>query len=381
MKILRIISSMNPRAGGPSEGIRQLAVHMQASSHVTECLTADAPDADWLAGQPLTIHALGPARGGYAYCPAMADWLRIHAHEYEAIIVSGLWQYHGLMAHHVLTKLGIPYHVMPHGMLDPWFKYAYPLKHLKKWLYWPWGEYRVLRDAKSVIFTCEEERLLARESFWLYRCNEMVTAYGTDTPPRDKERLQNIFFAQYPQLRSKRIILFLGRIHVKKGCDLLVDAFARVAAEYPCVHLLMAGPDQTGWRRELERRAQNLGISDRISWPGMLTGDLKWGAFHACEVFCLPSHQENFGIAVAEALACGKPVLISNKVNIWREIEADAAGWVNEDSTEGTLAGLQSWLSSSAQDLAEMSGNAVASFNNRFRIDRVAARLLEIINT
>jgi glycosyltransferase involved in cell wall biosynthesis len=380
MKILRIISSMNPRAGGPSEGIRRLAVHMQASGHVTECLTADAPDAEWLAGQPLTIHALGPAWSSYAYCPVMTDWLRSHAHEYEAIIVSGLWQYHGLMAHHVLTRLDIPYHVMPHGMLDPWFKRTYPLKHLKKWLYWPWAEYRVLRDAKSVIFTCEEERLLARESFCLYRCNETVTAYGTDTPPEDREHLTNVFFAQYPPLRGKRIILFLGRIDVKKGCDLLIDSFARIAAQYPDVHLLMAGPDLTGWQRTLEQRAQVLGIADRITWSGMLTGDLKWGAFHACEVFALPSHQENFGIAVAEALACGKPVLISNKVNIWREIEADAAGWVNEDSAAGTLLGLQSWLSSSAQERAEMGGNAVACFNNRFRIDRVALRMLEILN-
>ncbi|QFY42054.1 glycosyltransferase [Candidatus Methylospira mobilis] len=380
MKILRIISSMNPRSGGPSEGIRQLAVHMQASGHVTECLTADAADADWLAGQPLTIHALGPGRSGYAYCPAMGGWLRSHAHEYDAIIVSGLWQYHGLMARKVLTRLGIPYHVMPHGMLDPWFKHTYPLKHLKKWLYWPWAEYRVLRDAQTVIFTCEEERLLARESFWLYQCNERVTAYGTDTPPQDKERLQNVFLAQYPQLSGKRLILFLSRIHVKKGCDLLIEAFASIAAQYSDAHLLMAGPDQTGWQRELEQLAQALGIADRISWPGMLTGDMKWGAFHSSEVFCLPSHQENFGIVVAEALACGKPVLISNKVNIWREIEADRAGWVNEDSIKGTQSGLQSWLGSSVQQREEMSANAVACFNNRFRIDRVAVRLLEIIN-
>ncbi|MEB0151131.1 glycosyltransferase, partial [Pseudomonas sp. CCC2.2] len=78
-----------------------------------------------------------------------------------------------------LAKKKIPYFIFTHGMLDPWFKKNYPLKHLKKWLYWTWGEYRVLRDAKAVLFTCEEEKILARQSFWLYKANEVVTAFGT----------------------------------------------------------------------------------------------------------------------------------------------------------------------------------------------------------
>ena len=130
---------------------------------------------------------------------------------------------------------------------------------------------------------------------------------------------------------------------------MLLQAFAQVAGTDPALHLVMAGPDQAGWRPALERQAQELGIASRVTWTGMLSGDLKMGAFHAAEVFVLPSHQENFGIAVAEALACGLPVLISNKVNIWREIKEDQAGFVAQDDVTGTRQLLQQWLNASPE--------------------------------
>ena len=89
-------------------------------------------------------------------------------------------------------------------MLDPWFKKQYPLKHLKKWMYWPWAEYRVLRDAQAVLFTCEEERVLARESFWLYRCNEVVVSYGTAKPKGDPEVELQEFFAPLSRVCAAR---------------------------------------------------------------------------------------------------------------------------------------------------------------------------------
>ena len=104
-------------------------------------------------------------------------------------------------------------------MLDPWFKRQYPLKHVKKWLYWPSAEYRVLRDASAVLFTSEEERRLARRSFWLYRCNEMVINYGTAAPPADDGASADRFRRAFPSVGDKRIILFLGRIHEKKGAS------------------------------------------------------------------------------------------------------------------------------------------------------------------
>lgn len=380
LRILRIIPSLDPKGGGPTEGARKIDAELLALGHSVEVACLDAPGAAFHATYPAPVHALGPTRmGSYRYAPRLVPWLRDSRQRYDAIIVNGLWQYHGLGAWRALAGTQTPYVVFTHGMLDPWFKRTYPLKHFKKWLYWPWAEYRLLRDAKAVIFTSEEERLLARESFWLYRCNEVVTAYGTAAPAGDAEGLKAAFLSRHPHLQGKRLLLFLSRIHEKKGCDLLVSAFAQVAASDPDLQLVMAGPDQTGWVANLKDQAERLGIAERVSWPGMLQGDDKWGAFYAAEVFCLPSHQENFGIVVAEALACGKPVLISNKVNIWREIEADGVGIVHDDTLEGTLRGLQQWLALTPPARLQMQQSARPSFDARFRIDRVAASLVNIL--
>ncbi len=388
MKILHVISSIDPKGGGPIEGIKQLNVPMRELGVQVDVLCCDAPDAPYLNAfdnltttttTTTTVYAMGPHFLGYAYTPKLLPWLKAHAQNYDAIIVNGLWQYHGFAVWRALAGTNVPYYVFTHGMLDPWFKHTYPLKHLKKCLYWPWAEYRVLRDARRVIFTCEDERLLARQSFGLYKVNEAVTAYGVANPPANGEDLTAQFLAQYPQLQGKRLALYLSRIHVKKGCDLLIAAFAKVSQQDASLHLVMAGPDNTGWVPKLQAQAKALGIADRITWPGMLQGDLKWGAFYAAEVFVLPSHQENFGIVVAEALACGKPVLISNKVNIWREIIADGAGLMAEDTQAGTDELLQRWLALSAQDFATMQAKTIPCFQKRFHVQRAAERLLEII--
>jgi len=379
MKFLHLISSVDPSGGGPIEGALRLHEALVTLGHTGEFATVDAPDASFVGAFPAKVHALGPSKGTFGYSAHLLPWLRAHAAQFDAVIVNGLWQYPGFATWRALAGATTPYFVFTHGMLDPWFKKRYPLKHLKKWLYWPWGEYRVLRDAAAVLFTCEEERLLARQSFWLYRSREVVVSYGTSRPPQDEQRLAEVFLSAYPALRDKRMLLFLGRIHEKKGCDLLVEAFARRCATTPDLHLVMAGPDQQGWMPTLQQTAQRLGIGDRVHWPGMLSGDLKWGAFYASDAFCLPSHQENFGIAVVEALGCGRPVLISNKVNIWREIDADKAGFVEEDTLEGTVGMLDRWLGTPPQDLAALRVAARASFDDRFRIEQVAERFVRLV--
>ena len=183
MRLLRIISSLNPEAGGPIEGVQQLQAPLARLGVEVEVASCDPPDAPWLTSIGPQVHALGPPVGKYRYTSRLVPWLRANAAQYDVVIVNGIWRYHSFATWRALRNGDTPYLVFTHGMLDPWFKRHYPLKHLKKWAYWPWAEYRVLRDARAVIFTCDEERLLARRSFWLYRVNEAVTSYGTSDPP------------------------------------------------------------------------------------------------------------------------------------------------------------------------------------------------------
>ncbi|WP_063771706.1 glycosyltransferase [Cupriavidus necator] len=383
MKILQLLPSLDPRQGGPAECVRQSAIALRAQGHRVEVLTLDAPDAPWLRGAGPDVHALGPARGGYRYCRALLPWLRANAPAFDAVIVNGLWQHHGFAVWRALRASGVPYFVFPHGMLDPWFRRTYPLKHLKKWLYWPWAEYRVLRDACAVLFTAEEERRRARESFWLYRAREVVVSFGTSAPPpaqaADGTSLAERFLAAHPGLRGKRIVLFLGRIHPKKGCDVLIGSFAQACAQMPDAHLVIAGPDSAGWSRELRELARAHGVAHRISWPGMLRDEMKWGAFHASEVFVLPSHQENFGIAVAEALGCGLPGLLSTQVNTWREVVQGSAGLCAPDTVDGTARMLRDWFALTPAGRERMRACAHAVFARHFTVEAMAADLLRVV--
>lgn len=379
MRILHVIASTSPEGGGPIEGVRQRGEVLREMGHSIEIACCDDPKSPWLRDFPFPVHALGPARGGYAYAPKLEEWLRGCAADYDGVVVNGIWQCHSRAAWRTMRALRRPYVVFTHGMLDPWFKRAYPLKHLKKIPYWLSVESHVLEDAAYVLFTSEEERVLARQSFRPYRVRERVVRYGVRGPQGDATVQREAFLDSHPELRGKRTLLFLSRIHPKKGCDLLIRAFAEAARADASLHLVLAGPDQLGWKKELEVLAVHLGIENRISWPGMLMGEAKWGAYHACDAFVLPSHQENFGIVVVEALACGKPVLISDKVNIWREVIAHRAGWVNGDTLEGTAHLISSWLASSPGD-SELGANARRCYSSGFGVEGSAADLLEVMS-
>lgn len=379
MKLLHVLPSANPRTGGPLEGVLQRGLRLRELGHTVELVTLDDPNEDFVTQFPLAVHALGPSSGAYGYNRALVPWLRARAKEYDAVVVNGIWQYHSFATWRALRRSGVPYFVFTHGMLDPWFKHEYPLKHFKKWLYWPWADFRVLRDAEAVLFTSDEERLAAKQSFWLYRARERVIAYGTTEPPENGAQLREEFLAAHPQLRDRRILLFLGRIHVKKGCDLLIRAFAAASQAESEIRLVIAGPDPTGWGSELRQLAQRLGILEQITWPGMLQGAMKWGAFYSAEAFILPSHQENFGIAVAESLSCGVPALISDKVNIWREVQSSEAGLVAPDTEAGARDLLRNWLSLSSARRLAMGRNARSLFERRFTVDAMAAELLQVV--
>lgn len=363
------------------EAARQLSIALDRLGHAVELVTLQEPRQEWAVEWPGTVNCLGRASTRYLYNGDLRAWISERARQFDAIVIHGLWRYTSAGVWRGLRGLGVPYYVFPHGMLDPYFKQAHPWKHLQKNLCWRVVEHRVLRDAQAVLFTCEEERRRARLTFPAYACHERVVGLGIARPPNGAVAQKEAFLAAHPMLAGKRIVLFLGRIHPKKGCDLLIHAFARVASHDPSLRLVMAGPDECGWQAELQELAQQLGISERAVWTGPLYGALKWGAMRTADVFALPSHTENFGITVAEAMACGLPVLISREVNIWREIESDGAGLVAADDLDGTASLLERWLAMRDADRYRMRVNALRSFSRRFELDRFAHDFVECLKS
>ena len=379
MRLLNVIRSLDPRFGGPAEGLRQMCRATRRMGHPQEVLTLDAPQAPWVAEFPAPVQAIGPGLADYGYTRRLGPWLHANARSFDAVIVHGLWQHPGLSAWRALHGGPVPYYVYPHGMLDPWFKRTYPRKHLKKLLYWRAVESRVLRDARGVFFTTAEESRLAQQTFTPYDVRAITMGYGLALDPVAQQTTANDFLALHPQLRGRRLLLFLARVHPKKGLDLLIEAFARVAAAHPALHLVVAGPDESGLRPALDALAARLQVQDRITWTGMLQGRAKWGALRAAEVFALPSHQENFGIAVAEALAVATPVLLSNQVNIWREVVEGGAGLAGADDVAGTTDALQRWLALGEPQRAHMRACTVPVYERHFHIDTAAKTLIDTL--
>ena len=371
MRILHAIPSCLPSAGGPIEALRRIAAQVASGGHVVDVVCLDdegGAENDAPFGR---VVKLGGGLGTYGLNLRLLGWLRAHVTDYDAVVVNGLWQFHGLAVWLASRGGRVPYYIFTHGMLDPWFRTAYPVKHLKKLCYWMLAERHVVNGARGVIFTSEAERKLARCSFPCYRPTEYVTVYGTADPLADPD-----FVAHEP---SPGLIVFLGRIHEKKGCDLLLRAFAALGERRTGYRLMIAGPCDSSLKRRLAQLANDLGISDAIEWPGLLVGRAKWDLLRSAEIFCMPSHQENFGVAIAEALACGTPVLITNKVNIWEEIEADSAGLVADDTVDGVSALLRDWIGLDAAGRAGMRAAARRCFERRFHINRVATSYLDIL--
>jgi glycosyltransferase involved in cell wall biosynthesis len=378
LKILQMVQTLDPRTGGVARAVRSTSEALLAAGAAVEIVALDEPSAPWLQETRVPVHALGSGLTSYRYSPKLLPWLRANRSRFDGAIVNGIWQYMSFAAWRCFAGSAMPYFVFPHGMLDPWFKSTFPLKHVKKWFSWPWADYRVLRDARAVIYTSDEERIQARKSFWLYRARERVVALGVQPPERDTAAARDFFLRAHPSLQNKRCLLFLGRLHPKKGCDLLIDALATVSKKDELI-IALAGPDEIGWRRELHARASRFGLDSSVVFLGMLEGDLKTGALAAADAFILPSHQENFGLAVVEALAAGLPVLISNRVNIWRAIESDGAGYVEADDVAGTIRLITRWIETSEEQRSAMRLAAQKCFAARFSLNHSAEELLALL--
>jgi glycosyltransferase involved in cell wall biosynthesis len=382
MRLLHVICTTDSESGGPIEALKRISDVMVRDGHTIQAVSLESPAE--VAGRNFSFPLIGIGRGigKYRFATSLTPWLRQNADNYDAVILHGLWNYSSAGAWRALRKHRTPYFIFAHGMMDPWFKAKYPLKHIAKQVYWTLIEGRVLRGARRVLFTCGEEMVQARNVFRGHPYRERVVLFGTADPGADGATAITEFRTAFPALNNRKFLLFLSRIHPKKGCDLLIKAFAACIADVPAdVDLVIAGPDQIGWAHELKALAGELGVVDRIHWTGMLTGNLKWGAFRGAEAMILPSHQENFGFVVAEAMACSTPVLISNKVNIWREVQAANAGLVEPDTEYGTISLIRRFLALSPGQLAQMRQDARAGFEQNFDIETSARHFAESIGT
>jgi len=381
MKVLHVVSSLDPAFGGVSEAVRQYCLEARrAGDHAFAVATLDAPGAPWLADFPATVHALGPGYTNYCYAPRLAPWLRDHLPGFDLAVSHGIWQHHGLPVRATARRHQLPYFVFVHGMLDPWFNRRFPLKHLKKRLFWPWSVYPVLRDAAGVLYTAREEAELAPQSFQPYRARPLIAPLGIEPPPGEAQSQRRAFEAAFSRLAGKRFLLYLGRIHAKKGIDVLISAFARLRESAPELRLAIAGPDAFSLRPALERLAEREGVAARVHWLGELRGDLKWGALRSAEAFVLSSHMENFGIAVVEALACAVPVLISNRIYIWPEIAADRAALVGADDIDGFAGVLEAWRALEPGERAAMGARALRCYHDRFSPQRAYGAFCEALD-
>jgi glycosyltransferase involved in cell wall biosynthesis len=403
MRILNIIASLDPKTGGTSQGIRNSVCALQDLHILNEVVCCDSPDEIWIKKDSFPIHALGPGKFGYAYTAKLQPWLEQNLSRFDAVIVHGLWQWPVQATIRAFAKLKAnsppatrhpPLFIMPHGMLDPWFQRdnSRRLKAIRNSIYWWFFERHSVNSADALLFTCEEELRLARTTFSGYRPNREVNiGYGIAEPPSFELIMREAFQSKCLELGNNRYLLFLGRIHPKKGVDLLIRAYSELLKKEKLKtilpHLVIAGPGwDTSYGRQMRQLTNNANAEilsencklttqnlPRIHAVGMLDGYAKWGAVYGCEAFVLPSHQENFGISVVEALACGKPVLISNKVNIWREIESSRAGLVTDNSCEETLRLLDQWARMPKEGRLDLCPREC--FINHFQIEKVARTL------
>lgn len=371
LKIAHIISSLNAKHGGPPEGVRQLSNEMRRRGHEVVVFSLDGVEAPE-EGLGDGVVCLGPVSSKYGFkLSLLKDMARVLP-SFDVVIVNGIWQYHGLCAALVAGRLSIPYCVYPHGMLDPWSVRHHKFKFFKKWLYWQLFERHVAARAAALFFTCEEEARLAAVTFPASRFTRSTVGYGIRRPESHADEDCGASMAAFPQLRGREFLLFLGRIDPKKGVDLLIDSFIQVCTSVQNIDLVIVGPSSPDYRVALEERTARSKMSSRVHWLGMVRGTQKWGLLRSASAFVLPSHQENFGIAVVEALAVGTPVLISKKVNIWQTITASGAGFAQDDTLKGTSELLMRWIATPPPDQQIMRSSAETCFRAHFSIDATA---------
>lgn len=339
MRVLQVIPTVGPVYGGAPLSCLYLS---RALQHLGVEVTVFSTSIDYPAGffvsatEPNVINGVKvfvfPAIGSENYwvSPSLFFALRKHVKDYDLVHIHSLYRFHFVVATYYCRKFGTPYVVKPHGSLDPYlYKQRWWLKRVHEMFF----ERPGLQNAAAVQFTAAEEARLAYSTGIFRSARDhaaVVVPNGVVVPEGlTVESSGSLdFFSGYPHLRNKKVILFLGRITEKKGLDLLLPAFRSVLDKVVDSHLVIAGPDNEGYKSKVEGWIAKYQLGDHVTFTGMLHGGETAAAYRAAHVFCLPSYTENFGLAVFEALSHQCPVVISDRVNIWRDIATANVGLV-----------------------------------------------------
>lgn len=349
MRVLHVISGLDLSSGGPVTVISGLTRAQKAAGmevHVvsTFCRGHDLALAAALEHDEIGVTLIGPAVGPLlSYHPKTRRTLAKLIPQFDVVHIHSCWEDIQHQAARLCQRFQVPYVFTPHGMLDVW---SLTQKSLKKRAYMRLRLRRDLQNASIIHLTTQAEYDGVRQLG--LRPPHLIDGLGLDLNEFAQLPPQGQLRKRFPQLGNRPIVLFLGRINYKKGLDILIPAFAQaIGRDLPVgrdAMLVVAGPDHEGYSATLLQLAKQHGVEDRLIFAGMLRGRERLEAFVDASFFALPSYQENFGIAVAEALAANCPVLISDQVQIHHEIGAAHVGQVTPVDIGKVADAIANWL-------------------------------------
>ena len=376
MRILHVTASLAPSLGGPSKACIEMAEAVAARGHAVGVCTTD-----WAMEGEVDTSGRPVVRAGVSYrtfpvqFPKLwrTSWplARALGHEiprHDVVHVHSLYLFHDWMVARLCWRHGVPYVLRPHGTLDP---YIYRRSRWRKRVMEHAFQHRMLRRAAAIHYTTEDERALAVP--YDRGGPGVVVPLGIHVDDYDDPPAADRLFGRFPALAGRRLVLFLSRLHEKKGLDLLAAAFGKIAPDRHALHLVIAGPDD-GVRARAEGWLRAAGVAARTTFTGMLEGPDKLAALAAAEVFVLPPYSENFGVSVLEAMAVGRPVVVSDRVNLWHEIADAGAGLVTPCDGDALAAALARLLDDPAR-ANEMGAAGRRAARERFAWPPIAARL------
>lgn len=365
MKILRLIESADPKKGGPIAGIRASnEILIARNIHVTVA-TLDSPSATFLQTIPCSqIEALGPPKTKLSFSANYSKWLNSNIQDYDAVIIHGVWQWSSIGALSALRNFSGKVYLFPHGSFDAWDSEQNRLGFFVKKLYFYLFEKHVVNAVSKIFFTSTIELQNSLKKFNLPENKCTVVRYGL------------VDLEVYKNESERKNILFLSRVHPKKGLELLVTALSQINNDW---QLTIAGDGDSQYVESVKTLVSDKNLSERVSFVGHVTGAEKLDLIKSNSVFILPSFQENFGLAVAEVMRAGMPVIISNHVNIFECVEDYNSGFVCERNLESLVDKLKSYFSLSNSEYEKMSLNAKRCFKEKLTINGFVDDLLKMI--